>query len=174
MSMATTSGLPEGSTTTLSRGSRACIDRLLRLRRLLPARRGNLVYPARGCEPRCCRLANEARRRRGRGLASTPDDAHPGGMPGRTQTDLPVLHLVNRFWIGGAERQFIERLRLHPEGFRAVVGCLELSGPMLDQVRGLGYEPHVFPLAGSMMKPNTALQIARMAALIRKLGIRIV
>jgi hypothetical protein len=32
-------------------------------------------------------------------------------MPARTQTDLPVLHLVNRFWIGGAERQFIERLR---------------------------------------------------------------
>jgi glycosyltransferase involved in cell wall biosynthesis len=95
-------------------------------------------------------------------------------MPHRPLADVPVLHLVNRFWIGGAERQFVERLRMHPEGFRAVVGCLELSGPMLDQVRGLGYEPHVFPLAGSMMKPNTAFQIARMAALIRKMGIRIV
>ena len=89
-------------------------------------------------------------------------------------SDVPVLHLVNRFWIGGAERQFVERLRLHPAGFSAVVGCLELSGPMLDQVRGLGYEPHVFPLHGSMMKANTALQIGRMAALIRSKGIRIV
>ncbi len=88
--------------------------------------------------------------------------------------DIPVLHLVNRFWIGGAERQFVERLRRHPEGFRAVVGCLEASGPMLEQVRALGYEPHVFPLHGSMMRPNTALQIRRMAALIRAEGIKVV
>jgi L-malate glycosyltransferase len=88
--------------------------------------------------------------------------------------EIPVLHLVNRFWIGGAERQFVERLRRHPQGFRAIVGCLEASGPMLSQVRALGYEPHVFPLHGSMLRPNTAVQIGRMAALIRKEGIRIV
>jgi glycosyltransferase involved in cell wall biosynthesis len=89
-------------------------------------------------------------------------------------TDIPVLHLVNRFWIGGAERQFVERLRRHPKGFRAVVGCLEASGPMLDPVRAMGYEPEVFPLRGSMMRPNTAVQIARMAALIRAEGVQIV
>jgi L-malate glycosyltransferase len=89
-------------------------------------------------------------------------------------TDIPVLHLVNRFWIGGAERQFVERLRRHPGGFRAVVGCLEASGPLLDPIRALGYEPEVFPLNGSMMQPNTALQVGRMAALIRAEGIRIV
>lgn len=89
-------------------------------------------------------------------------------------SDVPVLHLVNRFWIGGAERQFVERLRRHPEGFRAVVGCLEASGPMLEQVRALGHEPHVFPLRGSMLQPNTAVQIGRMAALIRAEGIKVV
>jgi L-malate glycosyltransferase len=89
-------------------------------------------------------------------------------------TDIPVLHLVNRFWIGGAERQFVERLRRHPAGFRAVVGCLETSGPMLEPVRAMGYEPEVFPLKGSMLQPNTAVQIGRMAALIRSEGIRIV
>src|SRR5436190_147466 len=89
-------------------------------------------------------------------------------------TDIPVLHLVNRFWIGGAERQFVERLRRHPAGFRAVVGCLEASGPMLEPVRTLGYEPEIFPLKGSMMQPNTAVQIGRMAALIKAEGIRIV
>jgi hypothetical protein len=78
--------------------------------------------------------------------------------------NVPVLHLVNRFWIGGAERQFVERLRRHPAGFRALVGCYERSGPMLDQVRALGYEPEVFPLNGSMMRPNTVAQVARMAA----------
>jgi glycosyltransferase involved in cell wall biosynthesis len=89
-------------------------------------------------------------------------------------TEVPVLHLVNRFWIGGAERQFVERLRRHPLGFRAVVGCLEVSGPLLEPVRRMGYEPEVFPLKGSMLQANTAMQVARMAALIRAEGIRIV
>jgi glycosyltransferase involved in cell wall biosynthesis len=89
-------------------------------------------------------------------------------------TDIPVLHLVNRFWIGGAERQFVERLRRHPPGFRAVVGCLEASGPMLEPIRALGYEPEIFSLKGSMLQPNTAVQIGRMAALIRAEGIRVV
>jgi glycosyltransferase involved in cell wall biosynthesis len=88
--------------------------------------------------------------------------------------EISVLHLVNRFWIGGAERQFVERLRRHPPGFRAMVGCLEASGPMLEQVRALGYEPHVFPLGGSMVRPNTAAQVARIAALIRAEGAKIV
>src|SRR5712671_4595154 len=88
--------------------------------------------------------------------------------------DIPVLHLVTRFWIGGAERQFVERLRLHPPGFSALVGCLELSGPMLDQVRSLGYEPVLFPLQGSMLRANTLKQIARMAALMREHRVRIV
>src|SRR5256712_9251727 len=89
-------------------------------------------------------------------------------------TEVPVLHLVSRFWIGGAERQFVERLRRNPPGFRAVVGCLEVSGPLLEPVRRMGYEPEVFPLKGSMLQANTAVQIARMAALIRAEGIRIV
>jgi glycosyltransferase involved in cell wall biosynthesis len=45
---------------------------------------------------------------------------------------------------------------------------------MLEQVRALGYEPQVFPLFGSMMRPNTAVQIGRMAALIRSEGIKLV
>jgi glycosyltransferase involved in cell wall biosynthesis len=88
--------------------------------------------------------------------------------------DIRVFHLVNRFWIGGAERQFVERIRRHPAGFEAVVGCLELSGPMLDQVRALGHEPHLFPLRGSLLRANSIKQIARMAALIREQDVRIV
>src|SRR5256712_11121046 len=89
-------------------------------------------------------------------------------------TEVPVLHLVSRFWIGGAERQFVERLRRPPPGCRAVVGCLEVSGPLLEPVRRMGYEPEVFPLKGSMLQANTAVQIARMAALIRAEAVRIV
>src|SRR5712692_8821525 len=87
--------------------------------------------------------------------------------------DVPVLHLVNRFWIGGAERQFVERLRLHPPGFGALVGCLELSGPMLDQVRALGYEPVLFSLEGSMLRANRLKQSGRIAALRREENVRV-
>ena len=84
------------------------------------------------------------------------------------------MHLVNRFWIGGAERQFVERLRRHPPGFLPLVGCLELSGPMLDQVRALGHEPVLFPLRGTMLRANTLGQVARLGALLREHRVRIV
>src|SRR5438132_5361795 len=104
-------------------------------------------------------------------LAARSHDAHPDCM---FAADIPVLHLVNRFWIGGAERQFVERLRRHPPGFRALVGCLEASGPLLEQVRELGYEPDVFPLHGSMMRPNTAVQVAGLTAMMRADGVKLV
>jgi glycosyltransferase involved in cell wall biosynthesis len=90
-----------------------------------------------------------------------------------TITGVPatVLHLIQRFYVGGAERQFIERLRAHPEGFEPVVGCLEVSGGNLEEFRGLGIgEPSVFPLLGSLLRPNTFRQIARIAELIRERG----
>ncbi|MFL5367098.1 MAG: glycosyltransferase [Myxococcales bacterium] len=88
--------------------------------------------------------------------------------------DIPVLHLLNRFWIGGAERQFVERLRRNPKGFSVLVGCVELSGPLLPQIRALGHEPWVFPVNGTLLQANTAKQIALMAALMRDRGVRIV
>ncbi|HWE23533.1 MAG TPA: glycosyltransferase [Myxococcales bacterium] len=88
--------------------------------------------------------------------------------------DISVLHLINRFWIGGAERQFVERIRRQPPGFAAVVGCLELSGPLLEQLRALGHEPHLFPLRGGLWRPSAAKQVARIAAVIRELDVRIV
>ncbi len=87
--------------------------------------------------------------------------------------DIPVLHFLNRFWIGGSERQFVERLRRHPKGFTPVVACLERSGPLLPQIRELGHEPLEFPLGGSMARPNTAAQVARIAQLMRERGITI-
>jgi len=72
---------------------------------------------------------------------------------------VTVLHLVSRFWVGGAERQFIERLRAHPPGFSPLVACLELSGGNLDEFLSLGLRrPEAFDLRGSLRKPNTLIQ----------------
>lgn len=86
-----------------------------------------------------------------------------------------VLHLVNRFAIGGAERQFIERLRAHPPGFRPLVGCLEVSGGNVGDFLELGLQPpRLFPTRGSLMRVNTLVQVARIAALVREERVRIV
>ena len=88
---------------------------------------------------------------------------------------IPVLHLIQRFYVGGAERQFIERLRAHPRGFEPVIGSLEISGGNLADFRALGLgEPHLFPIRGSLARPNTAVQVLRIARLIRRRGVRIV
>ena len=88
---------------------------------------------------------------------------------------IPVLHLIQRFYVGGAERQFIERLRAHPRGFEPVIGSLEISGGNLADFRALGLgEPHLFPIRGSLARPNTAVQVLRIAQLIRRRGVRIV
>jgi len=74
---------------------------------------------------------------------------------------IPVLHLVQRFYVGGAERQFIERLRAHPQGFEPVVGCLEISGGNLADFRALGLgDPHHFPLRGSLLSSSAARALA--------------
>ena len=88
---------------------------------------------------------------------------------------VPVLHLVSRFWVGGSERQFIERLRAHPKGYEPIVACLEMSGGNLEEFLALGLPaPHVFPLKGSLLRPNTLVQVARLARLIRTSGARLV
>ena len=86
-----------------------------------------------------------------------------------TPVPANVLHLIQRFHVGGSERQFLERLRAHPEGFAPVVGCLEPVGGNLEEFRTLGIgEPAVFPLHGSLARPNTFVQIARIAELVRE------
>jgi glycosyltransferase involved in cell wall biosynthesis len=91
-----------------------------------------------------------------------------GGM------SVPVLHLAHRFYVGGSERQFIERLRAHPPGFAPVVACFELSGGNLLELRALGLpQPEVFPLRG-LLKLSAIRQVIRLARFIRRRGIRIV
>ena len=87
----------------------------------------------------------------------------------------PVLHLTRRFYVGGSERQFIERLRAHPRGYEPIVACCELSGGNLTDYRSLGLPaPHVFPLRGSLLRPSALWQAFRIAALIRRTGTRVV
>jgi glycosyltransferase involved in cell wall biosynthesis len=88
---------------------------------------------------------------------------------------IPILELVNVLMLGGAEGQFLERLRtLDRRRYRPLVGALKPAGPHLEELRRLGIEPARVTLADSLAHPATAWAVARLAAWIRREGVRLV
>jgi glycosyltransferase involved in cell wall biosynthesis len=87
---------------------------------------------------------------------------------------VPVLQLVNQFAPGGAESQFVARLRSHPRGFRPVVGALQRGGELSAEVDELGLRVEYFGLRGKLGQLNTGHQMLRIAALIEREGVRLV
>jgi glycosyltransferase involved in cell wall biosynthesis len=82
-----------------------------------------------------------------------------------------VLHLVQQFAAGGAEGQFLARLRGHPPEFRPVVACLQRAGPLFDEV-GLPVEE--FALRGPLAQIDSAQVVLRLAAFMEREGVRLV
>lgn len=87
----------------------------------------------------------------------------------------PVLHFVNILGIGGAEGQFVERVRSTDfRRFRPLVAALKRDGPHLSEFQRLGLEPKEFPLPGSFAHPFTAGTILALAAWMKKEKVRLV
>lgn len=87
---------------------------------------------------------------------------------------VPVLQFVNQFAIGGAEGQFVARVRALPSRFRPVVACVHKEGPNLRAIDELGLPVEVFGLAGSLVRPTTGKQIWRLANFLVQNGIKLV
>lgn len=86
-----------------------------------------------------------------------------------------VLHIVDCLNVGGTERQLFELLRrTDRRRYRPLLACFKPGGELLPSLRALDIEPVVFPLRGSLAQANTALQVARIAMLIRQNDIRVV
>src|SRR3954463_12340822 len=82
---------------------------------------------------------------------------------------IGVLHVVDCLNVGGTERQLFELVRrVDRERYRPLLACFKGGGELAPSLRAIGIEPEVFPLRGSLMQPNTAFQVARMAMLIRE------
>jgi glycosyltransferase involved in cell wall biosynthesis len=93
----------------------------------------------------------------------------------RPDERVGVLHVVDCLNVGGTERQLFELLRrLDRERFRLLVACFKGGGELHPKLEAMGLQPIVFPLRGSLLQPNTAWQIARMALLCRRENVRIV
>src|SRR5881628_2629864 len=88
---------------------------------------------------------------------------------------IGVLHVVDCLNVGGTERQLFELLRRQDRTrFRPLVATFKDGGELLPRLREMGLEPFVFPLRGSLVQTNTALQITRMAMLCRRENIRVI
>jgi glycosyltransferase involved in cell wall biosynthesis len=86
-----------------------------------------------------------------------------------------VLIFQNRFLLGGQEQQTLLHLKtLDRTRWEAAVACLHLEGEHLAAVRALGIEPRVFDVGRQMLRPNTMLQVARLAAMLRRERIALV
>lgn len=86
-----------------------------------------------------------------------------------------VTQFVNCLGIGGTERQLVEQLRrLDRSRFESDVLCLHKVGEFLDPVREIGFEPTQFDLRGTLLRPNTAVQLLLMARRMRETGAALV
>ncbi len=85
-----------------------------------------------------------------------------------TTDRIKVVEFTNCFRVGGGEVQFLELLRRLPSVYQVSVHALETRGPLIEDVRALGYEPIVHPLAGSFMRPATLVETMRLSKSLRR------
>jgi len=90
------------------------------------------------------------------------------------QEPLRLVQFTRSFHIGGTEVQVLELLRGLPSSYRLQVSVLDDSGPLIGAVWKLGHAPAAFPLKGSVLQPNTAYQVYRMARWLREQRVELV
>jgi hypothetical protein len=87
---------------------------------------------------------------------------------------IRLLQFTRSFYLGGTEGQVLELLRQLPARYQVSLAVIERKGPMMEQVRALGFEPPDFPLRGSVLRPNTAWQVLKLARWIRAQRVELV
>jgi L-malate glycosyltransferase len=88
---------------------------------------------------------------------------------------VKVLIFQNRFLLGGQERQTVLNVRtMDRSRFHPVVACLKHEGEHLADLAEAGIRPVVFAPGPRMLRPSTALLVARLARFIRASRIALV
>src|SRR6478752_7519951 len=63
----------------------------------------------------------------------------------------------------GSEVQVVELLRGLPRHYDVRVSVVKAAGPLLENLREMKAWPAEFPIGGSVMRPQTAVQIGKLA-----------
>jgi len=92
----------------------------------------------------------------------------------RQERPLRLVQFTRSFHLGGTEVQVLELLRGLSPRCQLQVCVLQAGGQLLESVRELGHMPEAFPLNGSLMQANTALQVGRLARWLRRQQVELV
>lgn len=87
---------------------------------------------------------------------------------------LRLVQFTRSFHIGGTEVQVLELLRGLPPSYRLQVSVLEDAGPLMGAVWKLGHAPEVFSLKGTLVQPNTAVQVVRLSRWLKRNRVQLV
>ncbi len=88
---------------------------------------------------------------------------------------VKVLVFQNRFRLGGQERQTVLNARtMDRSRYEPVVAMLHPDGEHLADLAAAGIRPVVFDVGGTLLRPGTALLVARVARFVRANGIALV
>lgn len=87
---------------------------------------------------------------------------------------LRLVQFTRSFHLGGTETQVLELLRGLSSRCHTQVCVLQAGGHLLEGVRALGHAPEAFPLNGSLLQANTALQVGRLARWLRRQQVELV
>ena len=86
-----------------------------------------------------------------------------------------VLHVVNLLTMGGTERQLVELVRATDRArWRPHVASLVADGELRPVLTELGCPPVPFLLGASLLRPQSAVQVARMALLCRRRRVKVI
>ncbi len=87
---------------------------------------------------------------------------------------IRLVQFTRSFYIGGTEVQVLELLRGLPPSYQLQVSVLQEAGPLVGELRKLGFTPEEFPLHGSLSRPNTVWQLVRLAHWLKQNRIELV
>ncbi len=92
----------------------------------------------------------------------------------RRQQEIRLVEFVRSFHIGGTEGQVLELLRGLPSRYDIRVAVTQDAGPLLEDVWRMGHLPAEFSFHGSVKKPNTLVQISKLARWLREHRVHVV
>src|SRR5205814_8957149 len=86
-----------------------------------------------------------------------------------------VLLFIQLLELGGSETQCVELARrLAAEGYSVTVGCLRAGGPLRKKLLESGVRCVVFPVPGTLLRPNAILPMLKLVAFIRRVRFSVV
>lgn len=104
-----------------------------------------------------------------RGVPVTDSFLRTASVPSGPGSRRKVFYFVDSLEVGGTETQAVElALRMPADSYEITLGCLRVTGPLIEKLRGSAVAIREFHPKGGLDSPAGLYQIARLAAFLRR------